>query len=156
MSQSEIIVTASPKGVFLEGIISGTPKPGTCVTLTNTAEVGGRFTYEPYNADADGNRRTVLVLIEDYLQGKTKEDAYANGDRCFLYAPCMGEELKMLLADVSGTGDTHAIGELLIVDDSTGKLIATTGSPESEPFQLLEALAAPTADTHALCMYTGH
>ena len=61
----------------------------------------------------------------------------------------------MLLQDVAGTGDSHAIGDRFIVDNGTGKLIATTGTPESEPFILMETVAAPTADALAHVIFTG-
>ena len=65
------------------------------------------------------------------------------GTRCFLYAPIMGEEFNMRLADVAGTGDDHSIGEMLMIDSGTGLLITTTGSPEMESFQCLEAATDP-------------
>lgn len=158
---NEIIVSAEPMGRFLEGIVSGTPKPGTCMQIKAATEpVGGRFTWEVYNADADGNQRLVAVLLPDALQGKTATDAYADGDRCFLYCPAAGEELNMLVTDVNtGTSDAFAIGDLLIIDDGTGKLIDTTGSPEMESFICLETYADPTStqtDFLLHCMYTGH
>jgi hypothetical protein len=155
---NEILLTAiEPQGVDIEGIISGTPKPGTVMQIkASTEPVGGVFTWEVYNQAADGNRSLIAVLLPDALQGKCATDAYVTGSRGFLYMPAAGEQLNMILQDVSGTGDTHAIGERLIVDDGTGTLIATTGTPESEPFILLETLAAPTADGLARCMFTGY
>lgn len=158
---NEIIVSAEPMGRFLEGIVSGTPKPGTCMQIKAATEPkGGRFTWEVFNADADGNQRLVAVLLPDALQGKTATDAYADGDRCFLYCPAAGEELNMLVTDVNtGTSDAFAIGDLLIIDDGTGKLIDTTGSPEMESFICLETYADPTStqtDFLLHCMYTGH
>lgn len=154
---NEIIVSAEPQGRFIEGIVSGTPKPGTVMQLTAaTAAVGGRFTWEVYNAAADGNQRLIAVLLPDVLRGKIATDAYVNGERCFLYCPIAGEELNMLIADVGGTGDDFAIGDLLMVDDGTGKLVATTGTPESEPFFILEAVTDPTADHLRWCMFTGY
>jgi hypothetical protein len=157
-----IIVSSNPKGVFLEGVIDGTPKPGTVMQIkAATAAQGGRFTWEVFNTSADGEQRIIAVLLEDSLQGKAATAAYVDGDRCFLYCPIAGEMLNMLVADVAGTGTTaaeaKAIGDLLMVDDGTGKLIDTTGSPESEPFILLEAQAEPiSADALLWCMYTGH
>jgi hypothetical protein len=154
---NEIIVSANPQGKFLEGIVSGTPKPGTCMQIKAATEpVGGRYTWEVYNADADGNQRLIAVLLPDVLRGKLATDAYADGDRCFLYCPIAGEELNMLVADVGGTADTFAIGDILMVDDGTGKLVDTTGTPESEAFICIETSAALTADKLLLCMYTGH
>lgn len=158
---NEIIVSAEPMGRFLEGIISGTPSPGTVMQVKAATEpVNGRHTWEVYNAAADGNQRLIAVLLPDRLQGKLATDAYADGDRCFLYCPIAGEELNMLVTDVNtGTSDSFAIADILIVDDGTGKLIATTGTPESEPFICLETYADPTStqtDFLLWCMFTGY
>lgn len=157
---SNIIVSADPGGKFTEGIIAAgqTPKPGVVMQKVHaTALVGGRHTYTPFTS-ADGVRplSAIWVLLPDRLQGKTATDAYAAGDRCFLYSPLPGEELNMILQDVSGTADDHTAGEQLIVDSTTGKLLATTGSPECEPFTLLETVTDPVADTLAWVEYTGY
>ncbi len=156
-----IIVTANPRGIYMEGYIAAgqTPKPGTVMQPDPTvALVGGRHTYTAYNADADGGmpKGPLWVLLPNDLMGQPVTTAYAAGDRCYLYCPQAGEELNMILGDVAGTGDDHTAGEMLIVDDGTGKLIATTGTPESEPFILLETVTDPTADTLAWVQYTGY
>ena len=155
---NEIIVSAEPGGRFLEGIVSGTPKPGTVMQLKAATEpVNGRHTWEVFNGAADAERTLIAVLLPDSLQGDIATAAYVDGERCFLYVPIAGEELNMLVANIAGTSDTFAIGDRLIVDDGTGKLIATTGSPESEPFIVLETKAtALTADALVHCMYTGY
>ncbi len=158
---NEIVVTADPKGQFVEGIIGAglTPKPGTIMQLQPaTALVGGRHTWELYNADAVGGRPKGpwIVLMNDYLQGKTPSDAYTAGARAFGYIPLPGDELNLLVANIAGTADDHTKGEMLIVDDTTGLLIATTGSPETEVAMLLETITDPTADTLAWCQWTGH
>ena len=43
-----------------------------------------------------------------------------------------------------------------MVDDGTGLIIATTGSPETEVCLLLEAITDPTADTLAWTIWSGH
>ena len=154
---NEIIVSDQPRGVFHEGIVSGTPKPGTVMQVKAATEpVGGAFTFEVYNPDADGNQRLQYILLPDSLQGKLATAAYVSGDRCFLYVPAPGEDLNMLVANIAGTGDAFAIGDKLIVDDGTGKLIATTGSPESEPYEVMETVAAITADTLVWVRHTGY
>jgi hypothetical protein len=124
---------------------------------SGVAAVNGKWTWEVYNRDADGDRPKgpLAVLMEDYLQGSGIETAYASGKLGQLYIPLSGDELLMVLGDVSGTGDDHTIGEILMVDDGTGKLIATTGSPETEPFVCMETITDPTADTLALVMFSG-
>lgn len=153
-----IIASAEPKGPFWEGYVNGALKPGTVVQIDVSEGLGndGWPDWEAFNQAADGSRHAIAVLLEDKLQGKPATSAYVSGDRCFVYFPQRGDMLNMLIGDVGGTGDSHAFGEILIVDDTTGELIATTGTPESECFQLLETLAAPTADILALCLFTGY
>lgn len=152
-----IVLSAAPAGRFLEGIVSGTPKPGTMMQIkAGTEPVGGRHTWEVFNGAADGERTLVAILTEARLYGRGPDEAYVNGDRCFLYCPIPGDELQVLLQNQSGTADAFAIGDKLIVDDGTGLFIATTGSPESEPFIVMETLAGLTADTLCHVMYTGH
>lgn len=159
-----IIVSApeSPRGVLMEGYIATgeTPKPGTIMQRDPTIALkGGRATYKIFNRDADGDQPAgaFWVLLEDRFRGdRTETSAYAAGDRCFLYAPLPGEELNLLVANLAGTADDHALGEILMVDDGTGLLVATTGSPETEVAMLLEAITDPTADTLAWVEWSGH
>lgn len=155
---NEIIVSANPRGVFQEGTINGALKPGTLVQIdvSEGLNAQGRPKWEAFNADADGDQRLIAVLLPDTLRGKLATDAYVDGEHCYVYIPVAGEELNMLVGDVAGTGDDHAFGELLMANDGDGKLVATTGSPESESFILLEAITDPTADTLAHCMFTGY
>lgn len=143
-----IIVSANPNGKFDEGKISGALKPGTHVQIKASAGLGddGTWTYEVYNPGTDGERRPVIVLLPDKYQGKLSTDAYVDGDRCWVYFPEAGDELNVLKLDVAGTGDDFAIGDQLILDTGTGKVILTTGSPEDEPYTCLETVTDPTAD----------
>lgn len=156
---NEIIVSAEPGGRFHEGIITGTPSPGTVmqIDVSESAEQG-RFYWEVYNPGTDGNQRVIAVLDYNHLEGKTATDAYAAGERAYLYFPQMGDELNMLVyAAGTGTGDALAVGDVLIVDDGTGTLVATTGTPESEPFIALEAVTDLTATAQLVhCMFTGY
>lgn len=154
---STTIITSDPRGNMLSGYISGTPKPGTCLEIQTPFYRGGKHLWRAYQPGTDGERRLVAVLCEDELQGKLISDAYVDGTFASrIYCPLPGDELNMLLLDVAGTADDHAAGETLIIDTGTGKLIATTGSPESEPFRLLEATTDPAADFLAPCMFTGY
>lgn len=152
-----IVVSASPRGAFIEGIISGTPKPGTVMQLKAATEPSqGNYTWEVFNGAADGERTLIAVLLHDWPNGKTVDQAYANGDIGQLYIPAPGDELNVLLQNQAGTADSFAIGDKLIVDKGTGLLIATTGTPESEPFIVLETLAGLTADTLCHVIFTGY
>jgi hypothetical protein len=159
---NDIVVSGDPKGHFIEGIIEGTPKPGTAMMVKAATEpdAGGRLTYVVWNGAQDGERDEVLILVNDNLQGKLITDAYATGERGFLYAPVRGDEVKVLLANITGTGsgtdDAFAIGDKLIIDDGTGKFIKTTGSPEMEPFKVIETVTTLLgADSLALCRFIG-
>lgn len=130
--------------------------------------VSGRFAWEPYGVTAadgirgvgaDGNRRVMAILIPDPNTGQASDTAYVSaaspGTRCYMYVPQAGETFNMLVEDVGGTGDDLRIGDLMMVDDGTGKLLETS-SPESEPFMVLEDITNPLADTLVWCMYTGY
>jgi len=150
---NEIIVSSEPRGVFKECIVSGTPKPGTVMQLqAGTVPIAGRFTYEVYNPAADGDPRLIAVLLADSLQGKGPTDAYVSGTRGFLYVPLPGEELNMLVADIAGTGDIHTIGDRLMAQHGTGKLVVQSTSANNATFQCLETVAALTADALLWCM----
>lgn len=159
---NSILVTSNPRGPYMEGVVASgqTIYPGTIVQFDISEGINGngKFTWELYNADADGGRPKgpLIIVIEDRKQGKLMTDSYAAGDVIYGYVPLPGEEWNMLIGDVGGTADSHTIGEMLIIDDTTGELVATTGSPETECFMLLETLAALTADTLAHVIYTGY
>jgi hypothetical protein len=155
-----IVVSADPRGKFVEGYIGAglTPKPGTCVQPDLTVALkGGRQTWKLYDADLDGGRPKgpYIILIENYLFGQTMETAYAAGDRAMGYIPEHGDELNLLIQNLAGTADDHAAGEILIVDDTTGLFIATTGTPEDEVAQLNEAIVDPIVDTLGWCTWEG-
>lgn len=154
---ANIIVTRNPKGTYEEGIIEGALKPGTLMQMkAATADQSGAFTWQRYQRGTDGVRSVIAVLLADELQGKTATQAYVDGDRCFLYFPLPGEQLNVLVDDIAGTADDVAIGDIFIADTETGRLIATTGSPESEPFEALEEVTDPTADHLVWMRYTGY
>ncbi len=94
-------------------------------------------------------------MLPDWLQGRLATTAYAAGEKCFGYIPLPGDELNLMLQNVSGTA-TIAIGTTLIVDDTTGTMIATTGSPEIEVAFMLEAVVDIAADQLAWCIWTGY
>ena len=100
----------------------------------------------------------VAILLPDGLRGQIATTAYVAGERCFMYCPVAGEEMNVLLQDVAGTADDFVVGDRLIVDDSTGKFLATTGTAadKSEPFVVLQAVTDPTADTLVRAIYTGY
>lgn len=157
MQGNKILIASEPKGVFDEGTISGTPSPGTLMQIAAATEpVGGRFTFEVYSADADGDQRAIIVLLEKG-EGYSYSDAYVNGDRCFVYYPLPGEDINMIVsASGTSTGDSQAIGDLYIADSGTGLLIATSSGEESEPFICMQTTTDVVAGgTVVWCRVTG-
>lgn len=155
MTGNKIVVSGEPRGVWYDVIVADALKPGVMVQIKATALVNGVLTVETYAPGTDGKGRVPMILCEDELQGGIYSTTYTAGSHGRVYIPLPGELVNILLANISGTGDDHAIGERVIADTGTGKFIVTTGSPESEPFQLLEAVTDPVADTWALAMATG-
>lgn len=143
-----------PKGRQIEGIISGTPKPGTLMEIVpGTAPVNGRHTWRVWSG-ASGAKQLIVVLLEDAEQGKLSTDAYVTATRAKLYIPVPGDELNMLMADVAGTADDHAIGDLLGAQTATGKLIVNS-SFAFIPFTCMETITDPVADQLVWCIYNG-
>lgn len=153
MRGSRIMVESDPRGVFLEGIVQGTPLPGTVMGIVPGVKmVGGRFTWEPLSITTPGDPRLIAVLLEDQLQGQVYSTAYVNGVRCFLYVPLPGEDINVLAAPEPGTGSANAytIGErLTLSSSSSGMLIAEATSSVWAPFMSMEHIDF-TADTAGL------
>jgi hypothetical protein len=152
---NSIILTSNPKGVFLEGIIDDTSKPGTMMEITpTTGPTGGRPHFRHYQPSADGDPRMVAVLLEDDLQGFPATTAYVAGSRCRIYVPLPGEEMNVLVRDIAGTGDTHTIGDRFEPGHADGKLIVQSTSANVGTFTAMETVPAPTADMLLWCMRT--
>jgi hypothetical protein len=153
-----IVVNPDAKGQYVQGYIKTAEKPGTiCQIDAATALRHGQHTWEVYNRDADGNRPRgpFAVLVEDLYNGRDADTAVAAGQFVKFYVPLPGDELNLLFLNVSGTADDVALNDILIVDDGTGKVTVTTGSPETEVAVALEALVDPTADTRIWCRWSG-
>lgn len=150
-----IILAGEPRGKFLEGTIVGTPKPGTVMQIkAGVAPVSGRHSWEA-STKATGAKQLIAVLLPDDGQGADETTAYVTGKRGRLYCPVAGEELNMRVADVSGTADDVAIGDLFGVETVTGKLKANS-SYASTPFTAMEAVTDPTADYLLWVTFNGH
>lgn len=155
MKGTKIIVAGEPKGEFLEGIISGTPKPGVKVTIkAGVLPVGGRHTWEPFGATtgADGDPRLNAILTEDELQGKTSADAYVSATRCFMYVPLSGEDMNVLIEAEAGTGSANVftIGERLKCAAGTGQFKQQASSSGYADFVCMEKVTETPAQTATL------
>jgi hypothetical protein len=165
-----IIVTTNrtPSGIFREGRVKTgeTHYPGMIVQEDRSvAEVEGVATFKIADIDADGTRpKGALFICTEILQieqGRGIDPAntangIAAGEHAMYYSPRAGEQLNVIYKNVTGTADDVAAGDILIVDDGTGKLIVTTGSPEIEPFKAMTSLVDPTEDALLWVEYTGY
>jgi hypothetical protein len=144
-SHNVIVLSAAPAGRFLEGILSGASKPGFGMEVVAATEpVGGRHTWRVFSGST-GKRKLIAILLENEMIGKGPEDEIATGQRIRMYCPIPGDELMVRVsATGTGTGDSLAIGDKLIIT-SGGDFIKTTGSPEAEPFEVMETVADVTA-----------
>lgn len=158
-----IVVSADPKGHFFEGQMvagAGAFKPGIHVMIDPEADlVDGRPQYKIWDGGADGERGWDGIVREMDLMGYLPTTEYAAGSRFLGYQPVNGDEVQMLLKNVgtgTGTGEEDVlIGDKFIVDKGTGKVIPTTGTPESEPWEAMESISDIEEDTLVLCRYTG-
>lgn len=159
----------TPSGVFREGIVKTgeTHYPGMIVQEDRSvAEVEGVATYKIYDADADGGRPKGAIFIccveslgemaEKGIDPAVTTNGFAAGERALYYSPRAGEQFNCVYKNVTGTADDVAAGDVLIIDDATGKLIVTTGSPETEPFKAMTALVDPTEDAALWVEFTGY
>lgn len=158
---NEVLVTGTePKGRQTEGYVGVgfTFKAGMIVQKDPTIALkGGRHTYKPFTRGTSGKRpagAAWLVLGQPEI-GSIQTTTYAAGDFVKLYALQPGDEYNGVLADVAGTGDSHTAGEVLMLQDTTGKFIATTGSPVFDCALLLENVTQPVADTLAWMEWGG-
>jgi hypothetical protein len=151
---NKIVVAAEPQGRFVDGIVSGALYPGMAVEIYSGVEpINGRFTYRVCTPGTNGYPSAVAVLCEDELQGVAATVAYTTGYYCRVYYPLFGEEINCLVKNIAGTGDTHAIGDLFMIENASGLLIASTAAAVGTraPYKLIETSAALTADK-LLCM----
>jgi hypothetical protein len=149
---NRIVCNPDARGQYKWGYLATAEYPGTVFQVdASVALKHGQNTLKVYQPGTDGENPVgaYWVLIEDLYQGRTSTTQYAAGDFAKFYCPLPGDELNLLVLNLSGTADDHPLNEKMMLDTGTGKLIVTTGSPEDEVAQLLEAITDPTADTLA-------
>lgn len=161
MRGNEILLSADPKGRFIEGIITDTSKPGTILEIVpGSTLLNGRHKWRASSL-AQGRPRAIAVLLEDHLQGKGPTDAYVANTQCFIYFPISGDEMNMLVDIVgTGTGATvgSSVGELLEANPD-GHLTLEVSVTAPCPFVACENVAdiatGPQA-TLVWCLHTGY
>lgn len=156
-SHNTIVLTAAPAGRFLEGKLSAAAYPGSGMEYKAATEpVNGKHTIQLYSGTS-GHRKLIQVLLENEIPGYTCADQISASQQIRTYCPIPGDELLILVsATGTGTGDSQAIGDKLILANG-GTFIATTGTPEAEPFEVLETMSdVVAAGTLTHCVFTGN
>jgi hypothetical protein len=129
MQGNEILLTPDAKGAYVEGVISGTPLPGSLMEVVpGQARIGTQLTYRAFSG-VSGGQSQGFILLPDQLLGAGPLTAYADGSRCRMYVPLPGDELNVLVGQVSGTGAAVAIGDQLEAQaGSSGAFIPQSGT----------------------------
>jgi hypothetical protein len=156
---NKIVVNPDAKGAREWGYLAGAYSPGTILQVDPTVALKhGKHTWKVFTRDADGDRPAGPYAVLDYgmYTGRDATTAFASGDFAPLYIPQEGDELNLLFLNQTGTADDIALGDLLIVDNGTGKVFKTTGSVENEVATALEAIVDPTADQLLWCRWSGY
>jgi hypothetical protein len=87
--------------VFTENTAAAAITPGMLIELTSSGTVRKHNSANTFAMP--------MFALENYLEGKTIEDAYATGDQVQVWVPGRGDEVYALLAD----GFNIAIGDAL-------------------------------------------
>lgn len=146
LGEGIILNGQEPKGRFMEGTITDTSLPGTIMEVVPATEpLMGRYSFRAASIGSDGDARPQFLLLPDHLQGGIATQAYTAGRRGYLYVPLPGDDLNLLMKNISGTSDHFAIGDAISISNN-GKGIAATGA--SKPYIMMETQAAGlTVDT---------
>ena len=147
-----IVVTAHPQGKFLEGVITGTPLPGSIMQLSTGGSFlfqEGRFAWGSANLATAGLPILINCLQEDDQQGFTSGTAYVAGTRFRSYVPLEGEEMNLLYGTGGGTSNSLTPGQLLMVQQAGPALVNFGSPPELATFMAYDTLTLVAEDTLA-------
>lgn len=157
---NQILVSSELEGRRMEGFVKAgqTFTPGIIVMRDPTVALRqGRHTYKIYDrTTGDPTGGPAYVVRQDYLRGDLVTQTYGPGERCFLYELDEGDEVNLLVKNLAGTADDHALGEMLMIDANTGKMVVSDGTKQKEVAMLQEAIVDPIADTLAWCIWRGN
>lgn len=150
MPKGNKIIVSDPKGRFVEGTVTGALLPGIFVQIdvSEGLDANGYAAWEPYAPGTDGAFAGAIGILVPQIDGQTATEAYTDGDQCLVYFPVNGEEFNLLVQDASSS-----FGDIMIPDNTTGRLIADAGTPDMKPIQMLEATGSANVLGH--CIYTG-
>ena len=145
-SHNRIVLSGSPYGAFGENNAGAALSPGMIIELQADGDVNPMV-----SAIGEAVKGEVLVAVEDALQGKSIDDAYASGSKVQWYRPLPGDEINVLVKD----GETIAIADDLVVEASSGLLVEAAGTEARYMFKALEALSPSGANGFVRARYIG-
>lgn len=119
MSATEKTIVLKGKGHWDEGEADSAISCGMAVAMAADG-----------NWDPTTSTVGLTLAVEDALQGKTVGDAYADGDRVFLYHPVPGDVVNVLVVSATNVavGDKLAVGAGgKFAETANGNLVALEG-----------------------------
>ena len=141
MRGSTIPIAVPPGGVFLSGIAGDTSVPGTVMGVqAATAMIGTLFTFAAQSVATAGNQVISCILLAQDEFGQLTGVNSVVGTAIRMYVPRAGEDINVLCAESSGTGNQYNIGDRLILNTVGGWLIEATGSPQEVPYNCMETI----------------
>jgi hypothetical protein len=127
-----------PRNVINPTTATATVKPGHIVEYTNVQSLGK--SYQPKvqpNSTAGSYNKLVMIALEDALQGKTTDDAYASGQPAQVWIPRRGDRGYVRLAN----GQNVTQGTSILTPTTDGTFIA-----------YVEALSAAALERWPVCV----
>lgn len=116
----ERTIVLKGRGNHDEGILDTIASPGMHVQMA----ADGKYDPSPQTA-AELAKRSLKIVKEDALQGKTVNDAYAVADVVFTYTPLSGDHVLLLIK----SGQNIAVGDQIVPEGGgTGLFIEAAGT----------------------------
>ena len=129
--ENNAICLNSDHGHHDEGIADSAISPGMAIELA----ADGKYD-QVQSALAEAMKREFPIAKEDSLQGKTIDDAYAQGDRVFFWIPLPGDRANLLVK----AGQNITVNDVLVVEaGGSGLWVEAAGTEFRYTFKALES-----------------
>ncbi len=145
MADNRRIVLRGRDEGYGEGRCDEAMSPGMAIEL---AADGDYDQVQATQAEALKGVAGLIILIEDSMQGKTVDDAYAADDVIFFYHPVNGEIINILVK----SGEAIAVGDTLVVEAAgSGLFVEAAGTETRYCFEAMEGPGTLAANDHVKC-----
>jgi len=157
ITKTKIEVTVNAYNPRWGGQVSGTPLPGTLISLLAATLGASNFKGNlpqvvEASVGADGAYGWNGILLDDAPQGFLPGTAYVSGVQCFWRTPLPGEIYNVRVGEGAGTSNSFNIGDLLMIDSNNGFLIANSGTVPQVAWMAYEPLTQIVADSLLACI----